>query len=361
MKTVPGYRHQVAAHCETGTLRNMLACKGIEVSEQLLFGVGSGVFFAYLPFIKTLSSFPAIALRQPIGDIVKNVARSCGLKLFYREFSTTDEAVRKVNDLLDTGRPAAVSVDMFYMKYLPGFMQIHAPAHFILLVGREGDAYAVSDPYLLDLGTLHVRDLRLALSTHAALSPNNLVYTIEDGARGGIDWRRPAVTGMKRTINRMLMLPLLRNLLFLLGVEGINTFASAILSWPRKFKGFKLREGLLFVPVIFEEQGTGGGAFRMMYGAFLQQVADMFGSTEIRDLAGRMLENGQAWREASRIFVRIGKKIPVDDGAWPDWLRDNGNLLDETIDDISRRFKQRASFERTFFGDLRKAVGRLKA
>jgi hypothetical protein len=146
MELVKGYEHRIAAHCESGSMRNLMIHEGADVSEQLVFGIGSGPFFAYLWFVKIMSCFPLIGLRNPPGQIVKSVAADCGIRLFMTKYRTTDEAQETLNRLLDRGRPVAVCVDMFYMTYLPSFMRVHAPAHFIVLLGRENDTYASAGP-----------------------------------------------------------------------------------------------------------------------------------------------------------------------------------------------------------------------
>ena len=360
MKLIPDYKHQIAAHCESGSTRNLLNHEGVEISEALVFGIGSGPFFGYLWFMKTVASFPLVVLRAPLGEIIKNVMKEGGIGLFRKEFESTDEAIARVNERIDAGRPVAVSVDMFYMKYLPEFMHVHTPAHFIVLVGRDGDTYAVSDPYSDKIDNLDISNLRLALSTKASMSPNNLVLYIEK-APAGIDWKKAVKSGISRTVNRMLMLPVIRNIISIIGFEGINTFAKKIPQWPDKYKGFDLREGILYMAVIFEDQGTGGGAFRLMYGAFLQEVADMFDSDEFKELSGRMIENGKAWREASRMLMRSGRKLPIRDEEYPDWMAQHGKTLKESLKDISSLYRERAAFEKVFFKDLKKANRRLKA
>jgi len=358
MDIIQNYNHEIGAHCESGTLKNLIKHEGVEVTEKMLFGIGSGIFFAYLPFVKTVSAFPVVALRQPICSIVKNVSKDCGIGLFIKEFPTTQELLKKADSMIEAGKPVAVSVDLFYMDYLPKFMQVHAPAHFIALIGKDENSYAVSDPYGLQIAKLSRRNLELALKTNARLAPQNLLYFIEKIPEK-INWKRAIVSGIRRTTNRMLMIPVVRNILPFLGIEGIKRFARSILNWPEKFKGFRLREGLLFLAVTFEEQGTGGGAFRLMYGAFLEEVAQMFNSSEFMDLSTEMIQNGKEWREASRLLVKVGKMLPVYDKEYPDWMESNGKILKENLEDLSRRYMERAECERKLMHSLQKAVSRI--
>lgn len=46
------FPHRQSAHCESGVTANLLTCGGIEISEAMAFGIGSGLFFGYVPFLK---------------------------------------------------------------------------------------------------------------------------------------------------------------------------------------------------------------------------------------------------------------------------------------------------------------------
>jgi hypothetical protein len=86
----------------------------------------------------------------------------------------------------------------------------------------------------------------------------------------------------------------------------------------------------------------------------------MFGSQEINELAGKMIEHGDTWRGISRKFIKVGKKIPQDDDAYEDWYSQNQAVLSEGLAEIQNDFLERAAFEDLFFRDLKKAVSRLQ-
>ena len=48
MATVPGYVHTPGNHCGSTALRNLLAFHGVEISEEMAFGLGAGAGFYYL-------------------------------------------------------------------------------------------------------------------------------------------------------------------------------------------------------------------------------------------------------------------------------------------------------------------------
>ena len=43
------FAHRQSAHCESGVTSNLLLHRGLEISEALAFGLGSGLFFGYVP------------------------------------------------------------------------------------------------------------------------------------------------------------------------------------------------------------------------------------------------------------------------------------------------------------------------
>src|SRR5262249_7726308 len=45
---VPGYRHVPGHHCGSTALRNLLAFHGVQISEEMAFGLGAGACFYYV-------------------------------------------------------------------------------------------------------------------------------------------------------------------------------------------------------------------------------------------------------------------------------------------------------------------------
>ena len=69
MAIIEAYRHQLASHCESGTVRNLFNHSGVDVSEAMVFGIGSGPAFYYLFFAKGPSGLPLVGVRNPPGQI----------------------------------------------------------------------------------------------------------------------------------------------------------------------------------------------------------------------------------------------------------------------------------------------------
>ena len=69
--------HHHAAHCETGVTSALFRDKGVDISEPMIFGIGSGIFFGHLPFVK-LSHLPITAFRAKPGSIFRKAAKRLG-------------------------------------------------------------------------------------------------------------------------------------------------------------------------------------------------------------------------------------------------------------------------------------------
>lgn len=358
------YEHRVGVHCESGSLRNLLNFSGLDVSEAMIFGIGSGPTFYYLFFAQGPSTFPLIGIRNQPAGIYGNVSQRCGIDISYQQYPSTDEAMREANILLDIGRPVTIAVDMYYMKYLPIFLRVHTPFHCIILFGRdkgngaENGSYSVSDPYSAPVGVLDIETLRAAWNPNASLSKDNWMAYVKRVPRS-INWERAAIEAMKDHCKKMVLPPVVNRAFWFVGIQGMRTFAKAMRGWGKKYKGVILREGILFNAVGFEDQGTGGGAFRIMYGAFLQEVSEMLHSNELNELAERMAAHGQSWRKFSRKIVEVGKKVPKKEEEYPDWYAKNATTLHQGLNDAADLFLEKAAFEEQFFKDLLKAVNRL--
>jgi len=77
---IPNYQHNQSAHCENGTVSNLLRFHKLDLSEPMVFGIGSGLFFTYLPFVK-LNGMPGTSYRIMPGNIFSNMTKRLNIKI----------------------------------------------------------------------------------------------------------------------------------------------------------------------------------------------------------------------------------------------------------------------------------------
>jgi hypothetical protein len=66
-----------------------------------------------------------------------------------------------------------------------------------------------------------------------------------------------------------------------------------------------------------EEIGTGGGGFRFMYAAFLQESAEVMQSPLLHDCAASLTTAGDTWREFAAMAARICKERTRPGDSYP--------------------------------------------
>lgn len=90
-----------------------------------------------------------------------------------------------------------------------------------------------------------------------------------------------------------------------------------------------------------EEIGTGGGGFRYIYGAFLQEASEILENDNLMELSKEMTSIGDAWRDFALDASRIYK---------------NRNAESSGYEDVAHQLEVLADREESFFKTLKKSV-----
>ena len=86
------FTHKQSAHCESGVVSNLMRFHGMDFDEPMVFGIGSGLFFSYLPFIR-VNGIPVTAYRIWPGQVFKRFADRIGIKIERKKFSNPKDAM----------------------------------------------------------------------------------------------------------------------------------------------------------------------------------------------------------------------------------------------------------------------------
>jgi hypothetical protein len=300
MAQIP-FRHIMAAHCESGTVTALLNHHGLNITEPMVFGIASGIFFAYL---KTPAmDFPTFAVRSMPGKVRSKFAKRTGVKFKSRTYRNPVKAERELNDLLDRNQPVAVQVDFFYMNYFPAWYRIHVNVHFITIIGREGNKYFVSDSYHPQIAEIDRDALTKGRFAGGAMAPKGFMFypvLVPDK----IDIEKAIKDGIKGAAYNMLKIPLP-----FLGVKGIRRFADKIVDWPGYARDEDMLADKIFrITIFLEDQGTGGAGFRFLYASFLQEASKILKNPRLNEMSREMMEIGDGWREISLAAAKVAKQ-----------------------------------------------------
>jgi len=289
------FNHLQAAHCENGVTTSLLQHNGVEkITEPLAFGMGSGLFFIYIPFLK-INNGPAISFRTMPGMIFKRTCKSLGIPVYRKKFSSPAKAMEALDACIKAGIPAACQVGVYYLTYFPKEYRFHFNAHNLIVFGKEEDNYLISDPVMETTALLTSYELERVRFAKGALAPRGQLYYPKEKRVVTDDQIRQAIkTGIRRNVRDMLRIP--GNIA---GVKGIKYTAKKIKGWRDKLGLEKSRSYLAQLVRMQEEIGTGGGGFRYIYGAFLQQANSFLHHDELLEISNRFTLSGDKWRNAA--------------------------------------------------------------
>ncbi|ADE10603.1 BtrH N-terminal domain-containing protein [Sideroxydans lithotrophicus] len=291
------FRHRHAAHCESGVAASMLTHHGVPISEAMAFGLSAAMAFAYLPFVK-FAGFPLIAYRMPPRHILKGMVKPFKMRFHFETFRDPATGTRRLDELLAQDRVVGVQTSAFWLPYFPEDMRFHFNAHNLIVYGKEGDDYLISDPVAEDPQRCASDALQRARFATGLMAPKGLLYYPESIGQTTVT-AEAVIRAIRKTVRTMLgPVPIV-------GVRGIRMLANRV---AKLDPGEKLSLNYAgHIVRMQEEIGTGGAGFRFLYAAFLQEAAQVTGIAELAVLSERMNEIGDGWREFALKAARMIK------------------------------------------------------
>jgi hypothetical protein len=326
------FPHRQYAHCESGVTANLLHFHGLPVSEPMAFGIGAGIFFAHLPFIK-VNGTPATTFRTWPGTIFKNTSRRLHLSVHSEKFRSPAKAMEALDSVLATGTPVGMLSSVFYLPYLPEAYRFHFNAHNIVVYGKENGQYLVSDPVLPAPACIAPEDLVKARFAKGIPEPKGFMYYIKD-APHAVDYAPAIKAGIRQTCFFMLSPPVPW-----FGHRAIFLLAEKVQYYPEKYPPRKASLYLGNIIRMQEEIGTGGAGFRYLYAAFLQEAGRLLQRGDLLQLSEELTLIGDQWRSFAYHAARQVKDRKSDLVSY----RELSNLL-----------RLCGTAEKTFFKKLEK-------
>jgi hypothetical protein len=297
--------HRHYAHCESGVVTALLRRHGLDLSEPMVFGITGGLTFAYIPFIK-ITNMPLISYRMLPGSIIRGAVKNLDVQFRTRKYREKEEALAELTTLVDRGEIVGLQTSVYWLPYFPPEMRFQFNAHNLIVYGREGDEFLISDPVFEHPVRIKADDLQNARFAKGTLAPKGFIY-YPVRVNPSIDLREAIKKSIKRTVRMMLYAPVP-----FIGVKGIRYMG-------RQIERLKIREDPRYVRLFLghivrmqEEIGTGGGGFRFIYAAFLQEAGRLMGSAGLGEASEMMTEAGDMWRRFASACARACKSRTGD-------------------------------------------------
>src|SRR3954465_8715373 len=172
---VPGYRHMPGNHCGSTALRNLLGFHGLQISEEMDFGLGAGACFYYVTFP---DASPSRWFNGRAAKLEENFGELTGAALELRTFEQGDGAAwEAARAEVDDGNPVLILTDLFYLDHYGN--SAHFPGHAVVLAGYDEEVAHLSDTAFEELQSTRLENLaRARHSGHPAYPLEGHMFTV---------------------------------------------------------------------------------------------------------------------------------------------------------------------------------------
>jgi len=297
-KTMIDYTHRQAGHCESGATSNLLRFYNQEISEPMAFGIGNGLYFSYIPFLKVQFA-PMISFRNLPNTVFHRSMKYLGIDAtVIKKFKDPKEAMLALDRNLEKGIPTGMQVGVFNLTFFPPEYRMHYNMHNMVCFGKEGNLYHISDTVMETAHVLTYEDLLRVRYAKGVFAPEGKMYWI-NSVNKELDIRTAVSMGIKKTVYEMIKVPFP-----LIGVKGLRWMGRDLKKWPKKHGPEKASFYLGQVLRMAEDFGTGGAGFRFIYGDFLKETGEMFNHSELLETSRMMGKTANRWREFTYIGAR---------------------------------------------------------
>lgn len=305
-------------HCITNALKQIFNYNEHYVSEEMIFGIASGLAFTYI----NLASSPIVSGRTKPFEFENKLAERLGIIIRCKQPKNYNIAFSQAKKMIDNDCPVLIYADMPFMKYLGLDENSHFGGHAVVLFGYDDEAqmFYVSDR---DNYNYHIRTPKgeiakdyhlvsydeLAKARNSNFRPfpaNNKYLEFEFTDFKEID-SEAIICAITDTCESMLNPPA-----NLLGIKGIAKFAKEVVRW-NKFDNEKLKTaGITNYFQINKDGGTGGGIFRKMYGQFLIEADSILQDKCIGKIGTSYISLSEQWDLLADSMWTLGESGELD-------------------------------------------------
>ncbi|MFE7743536.1 BtrH N-terminal domain-containing protein [Nocardia sp. NPDC057455] len=296
MTTVTDIDARGTQHCETTALGVLLRHLGIDLSEPMLFGLGSGLSFIYWDS-KNLG-FPFLGGRIKPFDLTRNLATGLGLELSVRETTSPRKAWENVAAPIAAGHPVGLQLDSYYLDYFTA--KVHFGGHVVALYGYDDhDAYLIDTDQQGGAVSTSRTSLAQARAARGPMTAAHRSFTLA-AARDMPSPRSRIIPAITACADAFLNPPIAN-----LGYRGIEKAGKLVPTWLRRTD--HPRRDLAQAALLMEKAGTGGALFRTFYRDFLAECARTLDSRHLRTGHGLYTEAATLWTEVAALITRAGE------------------------------------------------------
>ncbi|MFB7186013.1 BtrH N-terminal domain-containing protein [Streptomyces sp. NPDC056230] len=300
MTTVLDIDARGGQHCETTALGVLLRHQGLDLSEPMLFGLGSGLSFIY--WDSKNMGFPFLGGRVKPFDLTRNLATRLKVELLVQETTSPRRAWENVLASIDAGHPVGLQLDSYYLDYFGS--KVHFGGHVVAMYGYdEHDAYLVDTDQQGGAVSTSLTSLAQARAARGPMTARHRSFTLTaprnlPSPQGQII---PAITACADAF----LDPPIANL----GHRGIEKAGKLVRTWLQRTDNPE--QDLPQAARLMEKAGTGGALFRNLYRDFLAECTQLLHSSHLRTGLALYTEAATLWTEVAALIRKAGESGDV--------------------------------------------------
>ncbi|EFL27064.1 conserved hypothetical protein [Streptomyces himastatinicus ATCC 53653] len=287
-------------HCETTALGVLLRHEGLDLSEPMLFGLGSGLSFIY--WDSKAVGFPFLGGRVKPFELTRNLAAALGLELLVGETTSPRKAWQNVAAPIDAGRPVGLQLDSYHLDYFR--TKVHFGGHVVAMYGYdEQNAYLVDTAPQGGAVSTGLSGLARARAERGPMTAKHrsFIITAPSGLSSPLTSPRDRIIPAIKTCADAFLNPPIANL----GHRGIEKAAQHVPKWLRRSDN--QGEDLPRAADLMERAGTGGALFRNLYRDFLAECAQLIDSSHLRTGHRLYAEAATLWTQVAALIAAAGE------------------------------------------------------
>lgn len=300
-------KHKPGSHCLTTALATIFRYQGIELSEDMLLGLGSGLGFTYV------RQSPQYLYGGRSGNLEKNIGNALGLNITTYKSDNFEIAWNHEKEMINKGYPVICESNINYLPYLADKMDFHENSfggHKFLLIGYDE---IKDEVYLLDYLwknhiTMRIEDFKKSQNAEIYGYDNKNATIVIEFPHAIFPIEYAIVDAIRFNVQQMK-----HPVAYGLGLKSLKRFSKEIFQWPRILSETRLRQELYMAYIIFEKTGTGGGNFRRMYSRFLRECSNIFGEEVYLNASLVYAELGRRWKAFSKKLYSASQSIKLYD------------------------------------------------
>ncbi|MPY49323.1 BtrH N-terminal domain-containing protein [Streptomyces acidicola] len=283
-------------HCETTALGVLLRHEGLDLSEPMLFGLGSGLSFIY--WDSKNMGFPFLGGRVKPFELTRNLATRLRLELLVEETTSPRRAWENAAAAVAAGQPVGLQLDSYYLEYFAS--KVHFGGHVVAMYGYDDhDAYLVDTDQQGGAVSTSLTSLARARAARGPMTAKHRSFTLTapkslPSPQGQII---PAITACADAF----LNPPIANL----GHRGIEKAGKLVRTWLQRTEN--PQRDLPRAALLMEKAGTGGALFRNLYRDFLAECTQLLDSSHLRTGHRLYAEAASLWTEVAALITEAGE------------------------------------------------------